>query len=248
MLIEKALAPSPSKAARMALFCARHCGGAARQRRILRHPVLERQALVRLEAIVNIGVQIREPPSLHHLTTRKCGTALDAGHGRKRRAGQRRHALTGLRQPRNQRRQRDIKSRSRLLVGESGENDDQQRFSELQRQHADCRRHANPARGRFAVRALRILVPSGLPIVEGQATNMPAMKSNKLAKRAHARVTASRPVGVASNASTHRFQRSLPEQTIDKRRRRRMIDHEPVVSRQRHPKSAQVREVGQTVA
>ena len=77
---------------------------------------------------------------------------------------------------------------------------------------------------------------------------MPAVKSYKLSKRAHARVTASRPVGVASSASTHRFQRSLPEQTIDKRRRRRMINHEPVVSRQRHPESAQVREVSQTVA
>ena len=63
---------------------------------------------------------------------------------------------------------------------------------------------------------------------------MSAVKSNELTKRAHARVTVSRPVGVASNAFTHRFQRSLPEQAIDKRRRRRMVDHEPIVSRQRH--------------
>jgi hypothetical protein len=73
-----------------------------------------------------------------------------------------------------------------------------------------------------------------------------AVKSNKLAKRAHPRVAAGLPVGVASNAS-HSFQRSLPEQAIDERRRRRMINHEPVVSRQRHSESAQVREVGQMV-
>ena len=133
-------------------------------------------------------------------------------------------------------------------MGESGENDDQKSFSELQREHADGRRHANPSRGRLAVRAPRILVPARFPIVVGQATNMAAVKSNELSKGAHARVTVSRPVGVASNAFTHRFQRSLPEQAIDERRRRRMVDHEPVVSRQRHAKSAQVREVGQTLA
>ena len=63
---------------------------------------------------------------------------------------------------------------------------------------------------------------------------MSAVKSNKLAESAHARVISGRPAGVASNAS-HRFQRSLPEQAIDKRRRGHMINHEPVVSRQRHP-------------
>jgi len=67
---------------------------------------------------------------------------------------------------------------------------------------------------------------------------MSAVKSNELAKRAHARVIASRPVGVASNATTHRFQRSLPEQAINKRRCGRMIHHEPVVSRQRRAESA----------
>jgi hypothetical protein len=76
---------------------------------------------------------------------------------------------------------------------------------------------------------------------------MSAVKPNKLAKRAYARVAASCPVG-ASNVSTHRFQRSLSEQAIDKRRRRLMIDHEPIVPRQRHAESAQVRVVGQTVA
>jgi hypothetical protein len=76
---------------------------------------------------------------------------------------------------------------------------------------------------------------------------MSAVKSNKLAKRSYARVAAIRPVG-ASNVSTHRFQRSLSEQAINKRRRRLMIDHEPIVSRKRHTESAQVRVVGQTVA
>ena len=104
----------------------------------------------------------------------------------------------------------------------------------------------SPVRG-FAAGAFRVLVPCRLPIVEGQATNMSAMKSNELAKRAHARIVASRPVCVVSNARAHRFERSLPEQAIDKRRRRRMIEHEPVVSRERHPELAQVREVGQTV-
>ena len=133
-------------------------------------------------------------------------------------------------------------------MGQSGENDDQKRFSELQRENADGRRHANPSRGHLAVGARRILVPVQFRIVAGQATNMAAVKSNELSKGAHARVAVSRPVGVASNAFTHRFQRSLPEQAIDERRRRRMVDHEPVVSRQRHAETAQVREVGQTLA
>jgi hypothetical protein len=77
---------------------------------------------------------------------------------------------------------------------------------------------------------------------------MSAMKSGKLAKRAHARIFASRQVCVVSNARAHRFQQSLSEQAINKRRRRRMISHEPVISRQRHPELAQVRQVGQTVA
>jgi hypothetical protein len=73
------------------------------------------------------------------------------------------------------------------------------------------------------------------------------VKPNKLAKRAHAPIFASR-VGVALRARSHCFQRSLSEQAIDKRRRRRMIKHEPVVSRQSHPESAQISEVGQTIA
>ena len=43
---------------------------AARQRRILGHPRFERQAFVGLEAVVDIGMQIRGAPSLHHLTSR----------------------------------------------------------------------------------------------------------------------------------------------------------------------------------
>ena len=48
---------------------------------------------------------------------------------------------------------------------------------------------------------------------------MPAMKSNKLAKGAYAGVVASRWVCVVSNALAHRFERGLPEQTIDQRGR-----------------------------
>jgi hypothetical protein len=76
---------------------------------------------------------------------------------------------------------------------------------------------------------------------------MSAVKSNKLAESPHARIISRRPVRISSNAS-YRFQRSEPEQAIDKRRCIRMINHEPVVSRQRHPKSSEVREVSRTVA
>ena len=55
--------------------------GAARQCGILRHLLLERQTLVRLKAVVHVGVQIREAPGLHHLTTRRCGAALGARRG-----------------------------------------------------------------------------------------------------------------------------------------------------------------------
>ena len=133
-------------------------------------------------------------------------------------------------------------------MAEFGENDNQKSFSEFQRELADRRRRAHPARGRLALRALRILVPPWFPIVVGQAANMAAVKSNELSKGAQARISVGRPVSLASNAFTHRFQRSLPEQAIDERRRRRMVDHEPVVSRQRHAELAQVRKVGQTLA
>ena len=164
------------------------------------------------------------------------------------RAGQGRNPLAGLRQSRDQRGQRDIKSRSRFPVGETGQNDDQQRLSELQRKRADCRRHADLARARLAVGVFPILIPAELPIVEGEATNMPAMKSNKLAKGADAGVVASRSVCVVSNALAYRFERSLPEQTIDKRGRRSMIRHEPVIARQRHPELAEVREIARSIA
>ena len=77
---------------------------------------------------------------------------------------------------------------------------------------------------------------------------MPAMKSHELAERAHARIVSRRPVRVVSNARAHRFERSLPEQAIDKRDCRSVIKHEPVVSRERHPESAEVREISQAVA
>ncbi len=132
-------------------------------------------------------------------------------------------------------------------MGEPGQNDDQQRLSELQRKHADGRSHASLAHARIAVGAVRIFVPYRLPIVQGQAANMPAIKSNELAERAHARVVPRRAVRVLSNARAHRFERSLPEQTIDKRGRSGMIKHEPVVSRERHPELAEVREISQAV-
>jgi hypothetical protein len=77
---------------------------------------------------------------------------------------------------------------------------------------------------------------------------MPAMKSNELAERVHAHIVPRRPVRTVSNARAHRFERSLPEQTVDKPDRRSMIEHEPVISRERHPESAEVREICQTVA
>ena len=77
---------------------------------------------------------------------------------------------------------------------------------------------------------------------------MSAMKSNKLAKGAHARVAAIRTDRVESNVCAHRLERSLPEQAINKGDRRSVIKHEPVVSRQRHPELAQVRQVPQMIA
>jgi hypothetical protein len=133
-------------------------------------------------------------------------------------------------------------------VGETGQNDDQQRLSQLQRERPDCRRHADLARTRLAVGVFPILIPPKLPIVEGEATNMSAMKSNKLAKGADAGVVASRSVRVASNALADRFERGLPEQTVDERGRRGMINHKPVIARQRHPELAEVREIARTIA
>ncbi len=74
---------------------------------------------------------------------------------------------------------------------------------------------------------------------------MPAMQSNKLAKGAHARVVSRRLVCVFSGVGSHRFERSLPEQAVDKRQCGCVIEHEPVIARQRYAKSAQV---SQTVA
>ena len=164
-----------------------------------------------------------------------------SGRGRGMRADQGRNPLAGLGQPRNQSGQRDLKSRSGFPVGETGQNDDQQWLSELQRERADCRRHADLACARLAVGAFPILFPPELAIVEGEATNMPAMKSHELAKGADARIVAGR--SVVSNALAYSFERGLPEQTIDKRDRRSLIKHEPVVARQRHPELAEVIEI-----
>ena len=126
-------------------------------------------------------------------------------------------------------------------MGETGQNDDQQRLSQLQREGADCRRHAGLARARLALGVFPILIPAELPIVEGETANMSAMKSNELAKGANARIVTSPSVRVGSNALAHRFERGLPKQTIDKRVRRSLIKHEPVIARQRHPELAEVR-------
>ncbi|HEY1453256.1 MAG TPA: hypothetical protein VGF57_07310 [Roseiarcus sp.] len=77
---------------------------------------------------------------------------------------------------------------------------------------------------------------------------MSAIKSDELAKCTYAPIFASMPSGVAADATIYRLERSLPEQAIDKRTGSRMIEHEPIVSRQGQPESAQIREVGQTVA
>ena len=74
------------------------------------------------------------------------------------------------------------------------------------------------------------------------------MKSNKLTKCAHARVVSKRLVRVFADALAHRFERSLPEQPINKRARRRMIKNEPVVARQGHAELVEVGEVGQAIA
>jgi hypothetical protein len=164
------------------------------------------------------------------------------------RAGQDRNPLARLGQSSDEGRERDIKSRSGLPVGETGQDDDQQRLSQLQRERADCRRHADLARARPDVGAFPILIPAELPIVESEATNMSAMKSNELAKGADAPIVASRSVCTVSNARAYGFERGLPEQTIDKRGRRSVIRHEPVVARQRNPELAEVIEIARSIA
>jgi hypothetical protein len=77
---------------------------------------------------------------------------------------------------------------------------------------------------------------------------MAPIKSDELAKRAHARIPANPPSRVFAHSRIHRLERGLPEEALHKRDRRRMIEHEPIVSGQGQPESAQIREVGQTVA
>ena len=137
--------------------------------------------------------------------------ARSASCGILRPSGCSRQMLAGLRQSRDKRGQREIRAKASWWV-KPGQNDNQQRLSDLQRKRADRRRHADLARARFAVAAVRILVPCRLPVVEGQATNMPAIKSNKLAKCTHTRIVASRLVCVVSDASAHRLKRGMPEQ------------------------------------
>jgi hypothetical protein len=98
------------------------------------------------------------------------------------------------------------------------------------------------------VERFRILVPCRLAIVEGKPANMPAMKTNELAKRAHTRIVPRRLLCAVSDSRAHRFERRLPEQAIDERSRRRLIADKPVVTRERRPESAEVREICQAVA
>jgi hypothetical protein len=77
---------------------------------------------------------------------------------------------------------------------------------------------------------------------------MSAMKSNKLAECAHAHIVASHLVWVVPNVRAHRFELGLPEQAINKRDRGSVVRDETVVSRQRHPELAQVRQISQTIA
>ena len=77
---------------------------------------------------------------------------------------------------------------------------------------------------------------------------MPAIKSDELAKRTYPRIVAGERFGVTADGCVHRFKRGLPEQAFDERTRGRMIEHEPVVSRQGQPEPAKIREVDQTVA
>jgi hypothetical protein len=163
------------------------------------------------------------------------------------RAGQDRNPLAGLGQSRDQGRERDIKSRRGLPVGKPGQNDNQKRLSQLQRERAHCRRHADLTRARLAG-AFSVLIPAKLSIVEGEATNMPAMKSNELAKGADARIVPGRSVCAVSNALADSFERGLSEQAIDKRGRRGVIRHEPLVARQRHPELAEVIEIARSIA
>jgi hypothetical protein len=77
---------------------------------------------------------------------------------------------------------------------------------------------------------------------------VPAIQSDELAERAHAPIFMTIPSGVTANARVYRLERSLSEQALDKRSRGGMIEHEPIVPGQGEPKSAQIREVCQTIA
>ncbi len=77
---------------------------------------------------------------------------------------------------------------------------------------------------------------------------MSSVKSNKLAKGTDARVITRRAVCVLSEALADCFERGLPEQAVDKRGRRSLIRHEPVVASQRHPELAEVSEIARTIA
>ena len=176
-----------------------------------------------------------KPPSLDNSQMRD-----RRGHGagrftHSRRAGQCGNAFTGLRQPRDKRGQRDVERGSSLSMGKAGQNDNQQGLSELNRQRADSRGHSDPAGGSPTASTFCALVPSPFAVVEGQAADVPAIKPHKLAERAHPPIFTSMPSSVVAGAWVHCLERSLPEQAFDKCSRSRVIEHEPIVSRQGQP-------------
>ena len=132
-------------------------------------------------------------------------------------------------------------------MGKSGQYDNKERFSELEWQRPDGGGHADPAGCGPSASAVCTLIPSRFSVVEGQATNVPAIKPDELGERAHTAILASTAFCITADACVHRLERSLPEEAFDKRGRSRMIKHEPVVSRQGQPEPAQIREVGKTV-
>ena len=133
-------------------------------------------------------------------------------------------------------------------MGESGQDNNKERLSELERQRPDGSRHADAAGCGPAATAVRALVPSRITVVESQATDVPAIEPDELGERANARILASMVFRVATGACAHRLEGGLPEQALDKRARSGVIQHEPIVSREGKPELAQIGEVGRTIA
>ena len=155
-------------------------------------------------------MQIGEAPGLHHFTTRKCGAAARgaaAACGRVKAATRSRAFVSRVISVANEISSAEAASRwvkpARTTINSGSLSS--KGSARTSRSHADL------TRARLGVGAFPILVPPKLPIVEGEATNMSAMKTNKLAKGADAGIVASRSVFVVSNVRAYRFERSLPE-------------------------------------